>query len=735
MSYLFTLALLPGLAQLKLDFDVRIWFREDDPKIQDFDNFIEKFGTENYVFLALVSPDGIFHQQTLKDISDITNQLWKNDKVVRVDSLTNFTDIQSLDGNFEAFPLIRSDFNYNDEEMSKLRSYVLAHPMLPGLYVSRQGESAHFLIRLDKPNADQMTHGETIDEIRELLKPYKNYDFKIVGTATVVDELKKIGFKDNILIIPLLMFFVGLIIYLTLRNYMSVLLVFQVILLSSVATLSIAGFMGLKLNNLSAMVPSVIMAIGITDAIHFLAIYFLQRKNHLDSAIYSLNKNYVGTILTTVSTSIGFLSLGTSDLLPIRDFGILCGIGSVLAWFYCVFTIFPILMLTKYHPHANPESEGTVKFPSPVNFCLAHYKKINLFFVVFSLGFAYLGIQNKVNSNPFEYFNHDLKIYQDNQYMNKSYGGFSSFEMVLDSGKADGIYETAFLSKVDQLEQWMRKEIGVSYISSIVNFVKMFHQADHAGDKTYFSLPESSEKTAQYLMYYSFNLPANLDLRNFISLDQQHTRMSVFWSIQDSKHYIEATEKIKAKAEELGLPVMITGREYLFNGMNDYVVYSFIDSFGSSIITIGILLGFLFRSFFLGLISMLPNIVPVLFGAGCMTLMGKPIDVGTVLVGSVCFGIATDDTIHFLLDIKKMQGKELSLADKLNEVFSETGFALLSASLILVISFLIFLIADFVPNYNFGLFSAIILGIAFLTDFFFLVSLIIYFSHKKIIKI
>ena len=183
--------------------------------------------------------------------------------------------------------------------------------------------------------------------------------------------------------------------------------------------------------------------------------------------------------------------------------------------------------------------------------------------------------------------------------------------------------------------------------------------------------------------------------------------------------------------EELDLNILITGREYLYNGMNDYVVESYFTSIAITIVLITILMMFILKSFVLGLISMLPNLVPLIFGAGSIYLSGKNIDVGIVLVSSICYGIAIDDTIHFLLDYKRKAGSGEKLRDIFKEVLDGTGTALTTTTFVIVISFSVFWFARFIPNYNFGVFSSLILTIALITDFLLLPSLLYALKFKR----
>ena len=216
-----------------------------------------------------------------------------------------------------------------------------------------------------------------------------------------------------------------------------------------------------------------------------------------------------------------------------------------------------------------------------------------------------------------------------------------------------------------------------------------------------------------------------MSLNDRITVKNDALRLTVLWTISSSKEVVGEIERIEDKAKSMGLAVVVTGKNRLYQSMNGYVVHSFIVSITSAVLIISFVLILFFRSFRIGLIAMIPNTVPLLIGGGVLWAIGKPLDIGTMLVMSVCLGIAVDDTIHVITNFERLRAEGLERHQAVRGVLSDTSPALITTSVILVLSFGTFIFATFTPNLYLGLLSAIILSIALITDLTFLPALLL----------
>ena len=513
-----------------------------------------------------------------------------------------------------------------------------------------------------------------------------------------------------------------------------------VVFSSIFAILGIMGITGFRFNNMPSIVPYILIAIGIADSVHIMVTFyqFMNRGlSKVDAAFLSLRKNFIPTLLTSVSTAMGFISFGTSKVEPIANMGILAAIGTLFAWVFTYTILGPLL---KTFPATADKKMGSgepdIKTLGPNSIRIAewinHYKKpIMVSFGIVALFSIVVSVNHRVNSDPFAYFREGSDLRKSLEFMEKAVGAATGVEISIQSGKAEGIKEPAFLNKVEELQNWIysRKdetgEVFTTKTVSIIEILKAMNRTLNGGDQDYYRLPGSKEVTAEQLFLYTMNLPEGMDINDRMTIKNDSMRLTVLWKLHDSNHVLGEIAEIKKQAEKIGLKIDVTGKQVLFPSLNPYVVNSFIVSITMAVILVSVLLMIAFRSVKLGLLAMIPNAIPLFFGSAAIWLAGKDLDMGMVIVFSICLGIAVDDTIHFLENYRKALSEGKTPLDAVKTVFTFTAPALVTTTMVLVASFGTFILATFVPNINFGIFTAFILSLALLTDMFFLPALLI----------
>ncbi|WP_372654525.1 RND family transporter, partial [Halobacteriovorax sp.] len=481
-----------------------------------------------------------------------------------------------------------------------------------------------------------------------------------------------------------------------------------------------------------AMVPTILIAIAIADSVHILVTYFQFRskgENEENATAKAFEKNFKPIFLTSISTAIGFFSCTTSDLIPLRDLGILAGFGTLAAWTFTILFMCPILSKIKVEPKKEANTDNSksniLKATTLVNFLDRNKYFIIISTVLISGLFTYLGYKNEVNSNPYTYFTKNVPLRISNDFTLKNLGGFYGPQVVIDSGIKDGIKNPKFLKDVDKFQQWLEEKEYISRVTSIVEVVKSMNKSMHGDKESFYTIPDNRKTIAELLFLYTMSLPQGKDLKDRMTIEKDSIRMAVLWTLQGSKESLEKMKMIEEKALEFGLNATVTGKIPIYQNMTTFVVKSFFSSIGLALIGITILLIIIFKSVKLGALSMLPNIIPLMIGAGLMKILNTPVDVGTALVSSVCLGIVVDDTIHFLNSFNTLKRNGRGKKEALAEVLVTTGPALIWTTLILAIGFGALIFANFTPNMNFGLFTAIVLMVALVVDLLILPTILL----------
>ncbi len=739
-SLLLTLALMviliPGWKSFGEKYDVRIWFRTTDPLIKVLDKFERQFGNDESLIIALHSPSGIFDVDSARLIHSLTERMWGVPQVIRVESLSNYNYSSAEGDEVVVGPFFPDEIDdITHEIMPELKAKALSHKVMPGYLVSRDGLSAMLFARLIPTLNGSPNYEIIIKETRKILDEIKSdpqllgdHQFHILGEVAVNDAFREVAANDNAIILPILF---GLIIFyllLVFRSLTATLLPLTVVFLTLMATMGYGFWIGYKINNILSILPAILISISIADSVHIVVTYFHFRGDGMtgkDAAYLSLHKNFVPTFLTSISTMIGLLGLTMTELVPIKQLGHLAGVGCFLAWLVTIFFMGPILFwldfkVPKHFQKKDDLGKGSLLARQIVEKIDLYKNSILIFFSLLAIGAVFLSSSIKVNSNPYEYFKKGIPLLIGNDFVKDEFGGSAGPEIMIHAGKEDGIKEPLFLKKVEAFKLWIDQQPYVNKSIDIIDIVKEMNQNLNGGDEKYFLLPVNKKMVAEELFLYTMSLPQGMELNNRMTLNYDSMRMSVLWSIEDTRGWLKHIDEFKNKAKELGLNVDFTGKFYLFQRMMDYVVFTFLRSVTMALGLVALLMMIVFRSVKIGILSLVPNLIPLILGGGLMSLSGVDLNIGSALVASVCLGIAVDDTIHFLSHYYRLRKEGIEEKDIHSYVFTYTGSALMVTTLTLASGFGLYVFGDFIPNVNFGMLCAVILTMALVIDLIFL---------------
>src|SRR6185503_8851392 len=476
--------------------------------------------------------------------------------------------------------------------------------------------------------------------------------------------------------------------------------------------------------------PQIIIAIAVSNTVHLLYPYFhgldagLARRMAARHAVTdALGPNFFACF----TIAIGFLSFISAPLVPMRNLGIMVAFGTLAVWLLNWIVVVPLLVILpirskrrgKGEPAAALDDEALREPPAVLRrlglWIDRNRKVIVAGWLVAAIGcFAY-GMRNEVNHVPIELFKKDAPIRQSQEFVKNHMGWSEGIEIVIDSGKPEGIKDPAFLQKVDAYGSWIQGKPYAIRVTSVVDILKEVNRALYGGDPNQYRLPDDQRAIADEYLLYTLNLPAGKNLNDRVTLANDAIRMSVLTRLEDSRSVLAGVEEMRAKAKELGLNVQFTGRLLLFHQLNPYIVKSMIRSIITSLLPMALLLVILFRSVRLGLLSIVPDVVPLMIGAGLLMLLGQTYDMGTIMVYSVAVGMTVDDTVHVL----SVYSRNRELGHSPGEAVARTMGIVPAVGIttaILVGAFALLMLGSFLPLFYLGLMVAAMLVVAMASE-------------------
>ena len=720
ISLLVTGILSSGVFSLKGNFNTKFWFHSDDPQLELLEKYEKKFGGDDYFILLIQSSQNLISKQSLSYLKGLSNELREVQGVGDVISLHQASLIHSQDDEINIEPLVDLVAN---RELEKVRAQVLHDKTMTGHMISKDQKTSIMLIKLHaffekSPNYIQIS--KDIDTVVNKYQGKENHSLLLSGQLALQESFRKISSKDLKIIGPLSALVILIFLYFSFRSVLvsllPILLCAQVIF----ATLGLAGLLGISYNNLISLLPGIVLAICCADTIHIVKSYQNKFFGHKRGMFLALRENIVPTFLTSLTTSIGFLSFVSSKVRPIYTLGLLVAFGVMFAWLVC--TLSAPLFLRYIGDNPKGQSMNS-KLTLLVEGILKRRKLVVLVFSIVTTFCLFVSMNIQIDSEPFKFFKKSSPIFQANQKLRAAFNGNRGPIVVL---RNKDIKEPDFLAKVEGFEKDLNKLYLVSNVNSILDTIRKLNQVFHNDDQKYFALPKDKKLLSQLLLMYEFSDDSLADLRRKVDFTHSTMTMSLTWKVHSSAEAQLGVSQINELLQKHQLDGEVNGKIPLFSKLNDYVAETIVISVFSTAVVIALILFGLFRNLRVSLISIIPNIVPIFIGAGVAQIFQIQIDVGTALVASVCMGIAVDDTIHFLYHY--LENIKLNDSAPLRTTFVQTAPALCWTTLVLVLGFSCFLFGDFVPNQNFGLLCGVVLSTALLTDLTLLPALL---SRKK----
>ena len=725
---------------LPTDTSVESLIIENDPDLVFYEKFKKQFGEDEFLVVGFSAPD-VFAEDILQFIKEQTVKIEALDEVKEVVSLTNVEDFIGSENDFIIKPLIEA-IPTSKAAKELIRGKALDNRLIKGNLISDDSTAALFFIRPKSSlTSDRTFDARLVKNVEQVFTEkspeFADIDCHIAGWLVTDVNLSTYMEKDMLCFMPLTYLLLVILIGLALKNCWSVFLSILNVSICLIWTLATLNLIGGAMSPITSILPPLIMALVVSDSIHIFVEFLKHDRtsgNLPEVILQTLKTLAVPCFLTSITTAIGFASLGISDIPPIRHFGFAASLGMICE-FLLSMTIIPLGIYflrnkTSLHKPSILSKSSLHSFLNKFSIWVQTYRLIFAFSALAIIVISLFGISKlTVETNLLEYFKKKSPVYQDSQFIDDRLGGVSTLEISFQAKNPDAILEPDNLNKIERVANFLEQQAIVSKTTSINDFLKEMNKAFHNDDRSSYMLPESKALAAQYLLLYDGD-----DIENFIDENRQWTTLSARITAHNSKiidrHIKKLREFLGSEIKSSDLDIKITGKTLLANRLVKGIVDSQVQSLAVAFMLIFALLFFIFRSVFLGFISIIPNALPILFNLGLMGFAGIPLNSATAIISAVALGIAVDDTIHFIHQYQREKSLNLSVKEAIHQTIIIKGAPIITTSLILMGGFGILLFGSFVPTIQFGFLSALIMLFALLCDLIILPVSLLAFAKK-----
>lgn len=595
---------------------------------------------------------------------------------------------------------------------------------------------------------------QAVEEIINKDEYTDHLEFHPTGVSVVTAFLNDVILKQVGLVVLGSLLMILAVLWILFRSFSAVIWSLCIIVISFLLTLGLLGWSGAIMTIMINIIMFLITAVGVADAIHILSGYLFFREagqEHQIALRSVFKKSGLACFLTNLTTVTGLLSLALTPIVPIKNFGIFAAAGVFAAFLLTVF-ILP-LMLDLWAPVGKKKKVEDHDKPHKLQRLLRHIehlgytypKSIVTIFSIICIALL-LGIpQIKVDSNIIEILPHDSSVRKNVAIVDSNMAGSAIMEILFDAGTADAFKDPRLLNRMDLLQQYIETNHGelAGKTMSLVNVAKDAYKALHDDDKEFYRIPQQQQVLSQTL--FLFNNANPEDRRQLVSDDYSAARMTITLKSAGTYVYVPMIDDINRKIETLfqdvkpdypKLTIQVTGAMALMTRIVDYISWSQIQSFGTALVVISLLLLVVFGSKRIGLIGVIPNLLPIISVFGLMGYLNMPLDTDTLIVAPIIIGIAVDDTIHFLSHYRAGVLQTGDIKEAIQQTVREAGQAIIFTSIILSLGFSMFLFSSELGLRNFGILSSLAIMMALISDLLLLPALCVLFKadFKKVSK-
>lgn len=681
----------------------------------EYNAFLDKFGEEGNLIIIGVKDSTFFTPKAYAAWSKLMNTIKKNQEVDLVVSLNDLKKLQKNEAleTFELVPFVDESKALDSKYLQTIKKELFNDlPFYEGLLFNKRSGSVRSAIYMDKKIVNTKARKtfvleklipaittfekETKIDLRVSGMPY----IRTLNAKTITDEIS-IFIGASLLITSLLFFFFF-------RSFKATLISIVIVVIGVMWSFGFLGLFNYEITILTALVPSLIIVIGIPNCIFLTNKYHQEFKVHRNKAKALqrvTTKIGMATLMTNLTTAIGFATFVASNNNLLLEFGVVTSIN-IMALFFLSLILIPI-----FHSYLNPPKErhlkhldrGSVK--KFMDWILKTIKTNRFSIYVASVAllvFSIIGIyEMRISGSLIEDMPKKEAFFQDIVFFEKEFDGVMPLEIMIDTKRKKGVMKLSTLKRMEELETAIEEIPELSKPISIVNLVKYSKQAYYNGNPDYYELPTSQEQA--FILSYAKNATANSKenlMKSYVDSTGQYARITTFMRDESGDQIAKIEAEIRKKADKLfpkeRYNVIITGKALVFQKGTGYLLDNLLSSLIFAFFLTALLIGFMFRSFKMILVSIIPNLLPLFLTAGLMGFLDIPLKPSTILVFGIAFGLSVDDTLRFLSQYREeLKKNNWKIKKSVYATFNESGLSMFYTSIVLFFGFSVFMLSSF----------------------------------------
>lgn len=731
-----------GGKNLAFTTDYRAFFAPGNPQLQAFENMQNTYDKSDNVLMVITPKDGqVFTEKTLSEIQWLTKQAWQTPYSTRVDSITNYQHTRAYEDDLEVADLVIDTSMYSLKDLAELKHIATNEPILVNRLINKDATVTAINITTQLPGKSLSEVPEVVSFVRDLAAQLQqrdaNLEVGLTGVQMLNNAFGESSEKDMSTLVPLMFLVVMITLGLLLRSFSATVVSIAVIFMSILVGMGLFGWSGLKLTAPTASAPTIILTMAVADAVHILVSYIKGMRggiNKSDAMVESIRVNMQPIFLTSVTTIIGFLTMNFSEVPPLAHLGNIVAVG-VAAAFVLSVTLLPALaVILPVRVTKQQQQQSNSSMDKFSQFVIDNSRKLLWGMTAFALVMITFIPKNEINDEYVKYFDTSVDFRTDTDYATKHLIGPYTIEYSLKSGVENGINDPAFLNKLEAFVQYSKTLDEVLHVNSITDIMTRLNKNMHGDDPSWYKLPQDRELAAQYLLLYEMSLPYGLDLNNQIDVAKSSTRVTL--SLKEL-----STKQMLALEQNLNQWLDTNAQQYSYDVASASLMFSHIGERNAKSLTGGAFLALILISFILvfalrspkmGLISLIPNLIPAGIAFGVWGLTVAQVGMSVSIVAGMTLGIVVDDTVHFLSKyMRARREKSLDAVAAIRYAFNHVGSALMVTTIVLVAGFAVLALSSFRMNADMGLLTALTIAVALLVDFLLLPPLLMKLEGQK----